>query len=714
MSGLLEHALYYAKRGWKVFPCTHVNPDGTCSCGNPECKRIAKHPVGSLVPNGCKDATLDPDQIRAWWGSHGWNIGISTGVESNLVVVDIDDPKGWNEVKKNVNVPSDTVIVRTGSGGTHLYFQANGNRVSNSQSAIAPGVDIRGEGGYVIAPPSVHASGKLYEFLSRSDAELADFPAALLVRTKKTAPPSGNCEAVVEGGRDSFLFSVGIANRRNGAKRELISQVLHTINQERCRPPLSAAEVDRIVAHVAEDYQPYDDFEPTRQGMGILLARQTNAFLRWRSDAQLHIVYDPVRNVWATDRDRVAAYHALEDCIHTLDLQKREDMPEERMALIDALKKDLLKSEGKHTRIIDYAKRHMSIDSNVLNHDPHVLNCPNGLVDLRSGKLLPHDPLQYCTKVTNEIFDPNASSDLYSETCRLVLGPDEEQFWIMMGSMIFGTLQDKAFYVLQGTTNSGKSSLITPISRFLGTYYAKIRVHDILLDVMSNHDSFNELEGARLAVLEEWPASGRIDVNRIKEMTGESTMKVRPIKEAAYDIRITATLLIQTNHVPTAGADRAFLDRMRLSMISRAIPDDVKNPDAYAELANNPLHWRAAGARLIWGAREWWKMKQAGERRPPVVFQAPINETVMDQNPLSMIFDTDLELNEKGTVDVAELMSLWTTRYSHRTMVMSTFKDMLDTLLSAKHPGEERLGRKNGRWTIFGYSKKSQTNEDRF
>ena len=161
----LDDALGYAARGWQVFPL-HSPLDGQCSCGKLDCQSPAKHP---RTPNGLLDATTDVDTIANWWDT--WpesNIGIRTGEVSGIVVVDIDAAKGglesWEELQ-DLHGRVDALTCHTGGGGLHLYFQAPPTTLLKSGAGeIALGVDTRAEGGYVVAPPSLHMSGRQYSW----------------------------------------------------------------------------------------------------------------------------------------------------------------------------------------------------------------------------------------------------------------------------------------------------------------------------------------------------------------------------------------------------------------------------------------------------------------------------------------------------------------------------------------------------------------------
>lgn len=161
-------AVVYARRGWPVFPChSPIARRVACTCGMPDCASPGKHP---RVRNGLHAATTDEAQVRRWWNR--WptaNVGIRTGEASGLVVVDVDPAHGGTDslqrlVDAHGRFFDDTRTVRTGGGGWHFYFRHPGELVRNDTGRrLGPGIDVRGHGGYVLAPPSAHSSGNRYE-----------------------------------------------------------------------------------------------------------------------------------------------------------------------------------------------------------------------------------------------------------------------------------------------------------------------------------------------------------------------------------------------------------------------------------------------------------------------------------------------------------------------------------------------------------------------
>jgi len=189
---LTEAALQYATRGWPVLPLHNMHA-GQCSCGRDGCKSKAKHP---RTRHGLTDASIDETVIRGWWGK--WpnaNIGITTG-DRSFVVVDLDTKEhdgiqAFNDLR-DTNLGSgakmaQTLIAKTGGGGMHLCFEPR-SEVRNTQSDLAPGIDTRGEGGYIVVAPSVHESGEVYKWLSPHDTPLAPIPEWLVPRKTPVVP----------------------------------------------------------------------------------------------------------------------------------------------------------------------------------------------------------------------------------------------------------------------------------------------------------------------------------------------------------------------------------------------------------------------------------------------------------------------------------------------------------------------------------------------
>jgi hypothetical protein len=201
--GLRDAALGYASRGIPVLPLHYPLPHHSdlqaltsdqqlpspvvrtsCSCRDPGCGQPAKHPLGSLVPHGVKDATTNRARVLAWWTRHPQaNIGLATG--HRFDVLDVDGPAGERAIGQLAaahGLASSGPLVRTGGGGWHFYLAPTG--LGNVHPRGLAHVDWRGRGGYVVAPPSRHASGHPYQWLAGRDLDTppGPVPSVLLER----------------------------------------------------------------------------------------------------------------------------------------------------------------------------------------------------------------------------------------------------------------------------------------------------------------------------------------------------------------------------------------------------------------------------------------------------------------------------------------------------------------------------------------------------
>jgi Bifunctional DNA primase/polymerase, N-terminal len=228
---LRDAAVAYASRAIPVLPLHYPLPDRGdlepvggdhhpamgrtgCSCRDPDCGQPAKHPLGSLVPHGVKDATCNRARILAWWTRHPQaNIGLATGYRFD--VLDVDGPAGAQAIRSLAathGLQSGGPLVRTGGGGWHFYLAPTG--LGNARPAGLAHVDWRGRGGYVVAPPSRHANGQAYQWAPDRDLDTppGHVPAALLERLqpRPLQRPTGPVQlpAVADGSGDRYARAV--------------------------------------------------------------------------------------------------------------------------------------------------------------------------------------------------------------------------------------------------------------------------------------------------------------------------------------------------------------------------------------------------------------------------------------------------------------------------------------------------------------------------
>ncbi|NRA37897.1 MAG: bifunctional DNA primase/polymerase [Planctomycetes bacterium] len=242
---LEEYALYYAELGYAVFP---LQP-------------------GTKVPfagsRGVLDASVDSEIISDWWLQEpDANIGLST---CNLCVLDVDLANHpWLAKIQQISC---SAISMTPRGGYHYYYKQHDQQpIRNSAGKLADKIDIRGDGGYVVAPPS-RIDDATYNWAPHCELTddidslelIPDWLSQAIENTNQTAPSlsknNGESNTIPDGQRNSTLVSLAGNMRRCGMGEEEICSALLVTNTTRCNPPMDEAEVKRIARSISR-YEP--------------------------------------------------------------------------------------------------------------------------------------------------------------------------------------------------------------------------------------------------------------------------------------------------------------------------------------------------------------------------------------------------------------------------------------------------------------------------
>ena len=241
-----QAAASYLARGWSVLPL----------------KRGDKRPL--ILWETLQQHQADAATLAQWFSR--WpdaNVGIVTGEISNLIVLDVDPKHGGDdslaELERRFSKLPETVEARTGGGGRHLYFAHPGGLLLN-RAGLRQGIDLRGDGGYVVAPPSLHPSGQHYAWAparSPDEVGLAPLPRWLLFagRGPRARRSLADWRALVhegvpEGERNSTIASLTGHLLWHGVDPQVALELMLSWNRLRCRPPLDDEEVARVVASI--------------------------------------------------------------------------------------------------------------------------------------------------------------------------------------------------------------------------------------------------------------------------------------------------------------------------------------------------------------------------------------------------------------------------------------------------------------------------------
>lgn len=239
---MLDAALSYARLGLAVFPLVEG----------------AKNPA---TAKGFKNASTDEEAIRSWWGKNpNYNIGIACGNGTLVIDLDVDESKGEDGTAtlrkwegEHGKLP-ETATAVTGRGGMHMLYHVDGEARCSANPKL--GVDVRGDGGYIVAPPSIHPNGTRYEWerdprkheIAEADGNAMAFVEFVQGKKDDDGNKALSIPGEIEsGGRNNTLFKMACSLQSKGLSNSAILAAVMAENAEKCNPPLSKSEVRRLV-----------------------------------------------------------------------------------------------------------------------------------------------------------------------------------------------------------------------------------------------------------------------------------------------------------------------------------------------------------------------------------------------------------------------------------------------------------------------------------
>ena len=633
---MLKAALDYAARGWPVVPLKGKKP---------------------ILDDWPTKAPTDPKAVRALWKKYpSANVGIVTGERSGLFVLDVD-PKNDGDTSLATLLATygalpPTVQVKTGSGGSHYYFQFPETKfkIKNSASLLGKGLDIKTTRGQVVAPPSIHPdTERAYEWIHSPDAmPVAPVPQWLLdLLTGKKKKQQEN-EHTTEGSRNTALTREAGRLRHLGLDEAAIYEKLTAFNTARCVPPLPDEEVRKIAASVAR--YPVD-LRLTDVGIGQRFARehQGSAIYCWQWGQWL--VWDGMR--WARTEggqiESLAKHTAFgiyaEAAAETDDGRRRAKAKwaaeSEREARLKAMV-SLARSEPA-----------MSIQAKDLDCDLLLLNCQNGTLDLRTGALRAAGREDYLTKLVPVPYRPKATCPLWEGMLTRLFGHAptlREYLQRILGYALTGVTTEQCFFIFYGLGANGKSTILSAILKLLGDYATSTRPETFL---SKHHDGIPNdvaaLAGARFVTAIEHDEDKRLAESLIKGVTGGDSMNARFLHKEYFSFQPQLKLFIGTNHRPMIrGTDHGMWRRVRLVPFTVVIPDEEKDAQLPVKLLGEQegiLAW------LVAGCLEW---QRNGLGTPVEVGEATADYR-QEQDVIGAFLSDECEVDPKGECTKGEL-----------------------------------------------------------
>jgi putative DNA primase/helicase len=648
-SEMMEYALAYAELyHWRVFPIT---PD-------------EKVPLGRLVPHGCKDGTTDLDQIALWWEAEPTaNVGVATG--SGLVVLDVDGEAGkrsLDAIREQIGDLPTTFTVGTGGGGLHFYMAVPEEHDQYRNAARYKGwdgIDIRGDGGYVVAPPSTHKSGRRYELIEPSpdlcesvwldripqvEAEKARQPAPAPTNGARSSISDayvrsamerelGKLAQAAEGQRNDQLnrsaFALGQLVGAGALDRHAVASELLLV-ASRTGLPMQEAEVTIRSGLDSGERQPRnmppartaaatgtraDDPRPTPPRVAGLtdvgnahrLARKHGVNIRFCEDRAHWLLWDGTR--WDEDRTR-RIFGLAKDTVFAIRVEAANTDEEDKRKAVSTWA-HRSQEFRRVTAMIELAKDEVAIRPEDLDKNDWLLNCENGTVDLRTGALLPHDREHHITKLAPVSYDAAATCPRWMAFLERVLPDHSVRAFVQraVGYSLTGSTSEQVMFILFGVGCNGKSTFLETIGEMMGDYRLETPTSTLLAtreDQDGPRNDVARLKGARLVTAMEAEEGRRLHESRVKELCGGDTVTARFLHREFFQFQPTHKLWLRANHKPVVrGSDMGIWRRIRLVPFLVTIEDDEKDPELSSRLrteVSGILTWAVEGA-LEWQRR---------------------------------------------------------------------------------------------------------------
>jgi putative DNA primase/helicase len=645
----LQSALSHAARGWYVFPC---GPD--------------KRP---LTPHGFKDATLEHEQIESWWIEHpDALIGIHCA-RSGFFVLDVDPPDGFESLQSLAShynggdglIPG--ITQDTPRGGAHyLYRLPRDLRVPNNAGKLGPGLDLRSDG-YI-------CTGSGYTWLdghSPDELGLTDAPALLLDRIRalktpaaKTAPRKPQAEnnghkaaesgeywlqkalgQAHEGTRNETGFWLACQLRDSGlilseaeklmceyasqapgpgyTESEAIASVRSAYTQGARDPArgdgFSAASLSSLAAAPGELLQPQaagSDLPTSIPTPGLFKCDDigNGERLRVRHGRKMRYVKERGWLVWtgkAWEEDRGQVDTWAKETARAI-FAEAVDCEDQKQAVELFRHARNTANRSRRVAMVEACASEPGIPKKPadFDQDPWLLNVQNGIIDLRTGELRPHEPQAMLTKIAGTYYDPEADCPLWLRFLDRIFDGNPELIDFLQGAVgysLTGNTIEQCLYFLYGSGANGKSTFTGAVQDMLGDYAQKTRAETFL---QKHSDQIPEdvarLAGVRFALAAEL-TGGHLNESLVKDLTGGDRLAARFLHHNTFEFKPVVKLWLYGNAKPTISeTTEGIWRRVRLVPFTVIIPEnerDGKLPEKLRTELPGILAWAVRGC-LAW------------------------------------------------------------------------------------------------------------------
>ena len=595
-----------------------------------------------------KYAFIDP-------AGQAMNAGIACGPANGVIVVDTDDLELFQNwcTENNISDPTpDTFTVTSGGKSNHYYYlyPKDGNEYRKCK---VPGVDLIGIGGYAVAPGSIHPdTGKPY-FIS-NDIPIAPAPQWVLdamlnkIPRKLAKKPSqdnqqmlivqSNTNAVSEGERNNYLARVAGSLVNKGLSSEAIKAALIQENTSVCNPPLEMDEVEKIYNSII-NYPKSRSIILTHEGFADAFVKENLEKIKYDYQAEQWYIWDGKR--WKQD-----APGMISNMLKTFN----RDIYHHACTISGDYGKDLKKKsrEYENGNNFDHILKKVKTDpaifvpSNIFDNNPSKLDCLNGTIDLRTGKLMPHNPLDLNTKMIEIEYDPNAKAPVFEKFLNDIMEGNPElidYIHKVAGYSATGKTKEQCYFIAYGTGSNGKTTLMNALKEVLGVYATDINFKTLINHNDRSKEDLAKTVGVRFLTSSEVDPNKAMDETVINRITGNEILTAKWIYKHQFDFTPLFKLVIFGNHKPNLQSfNYATRRRIRLIPFNKCFKEKDLNKDLPDELRkeySGILRW------IVEGARKWY---ESGLETPDIV-ENEVKEYIEELDTVAKFLESEFELD---------------------------------------------------------------------
>jgi putative DNA primase/helicase len=671
-SELCQAAIAYARRGFAVIPVRHVYEDGSCSCERrEECPAPGKHPVHDHWPD---IAVTDPTLAASWWRpppdgiASEWfpyaNIGIVTGRKSGIFVLDVDSYNGGDDrlagYERRHGALPETRIHHTGGGGIHYFWTHPGFDIRNSASAVlGQGLDVKGERGFVVAPPSASDKGR-YELNPAQDTDPADAPswltdllhgydkdqlgASIAGKMPEVAGSAGRryAEAALRaeterlrnaapGTRNDTLnecaFSLGTLGGAGLLDEGTAYEALRSAAQDaglsdgEIRATFMSGWKSGLDKPRQVQWRAMEGEWPVRSrtefGLADRMADHHGGVLKWVPQWATWAVYQG--GVWRKDSPQTGEWYAqmMIRCLEDTEALSYEDdkgeapdgtvLPSPRDMFMEWVAKQQTRKAVSSAARLSTGLPVMRMDQETFDKDLMLLNVKNGVVNLETGELLDHSPDFRMTLQAQAHYRRGEPAPMWEAFLRRVQPDPAMRAYLqrVAGYCATGRTDEQAMFLWHGAGANGKSVAQSVIAHVLGAYAQTMPVSTLMASTVDDRipNDVARMAGIRFLVASETAQNKKLDEQRLKQLTGGDTVSARYMRAEWFEFKPVGKIQLTTNHLPRMSDDAATWRRIHLITWPVVIPEHERDGTLQQRLISEEsagiLNWVIAGA-LAW------------------------------------------------------------------------------------------------------------------